>query len=167
MGPLIPIGLGAAALWVFYRKRHGLPVLPHLGQVPHIAVLTPAGPALVPATTNVIPVQNLSPVQALSLAQAAAQTQVDPGIHAPRYIRPSSVNDLMGSAGQGALGDMRITIDHQAVGQALAERPMLPAYQHPQHLAFDVYGHQTAPRSLRVDEFGILRSSLSRPFGVR
>jgi hypothetical protein len=148
----VPIALGAAALWVFYRKRLGLPILPHLGPVPHIPVLTPAGPALVPATTQVIPVSSLSPTAALRLAQAASQTAIDPGIHAPRYITGSGY----GAASQGALG--------QFVGQTTHERSMLP---HHDALAFDILSYDSMPRGQHIDEFGILRSSLSRPFGVR
>jgi hypothetical protein len=150
----VPIALGAAALWVFYRKRLGLPILPHLGPVPHIPVLTPAGPALVPATTQVIPVSSLSPTAALSLAQAASQTAIDPGIHAPRYITGSGY----GAASQGALG--------QFVGQTTTEHPILSHHNNPA-LAFDILSHDSMPRGQHIDEFGILRSSLSRPFGVR
>lgn len=98
---LVPIAIGAAALWVYYRRVHGLPILPSFGPVPHIAVLTPAGPVLIPASTNVIPVQAVSQAAAMSLAQAAANTQVSDGIHASRYLRPAPGP---GSAAQGALG---------------------------------------------------------------
>ncbi len=121
---VVPIALGAAALWIYFRRSRGLPILPHFGHVPHVEVLTPGGPALVPATTQVIPVTALSPQGALSLAQAAAQAQVgDPGIHAPRYL----LGGGLGSAAQGALGSFDV-LDYVSAPRGL-ERDELGIYR--------------------------------------
>ncbi len=114
---VVPIALGAAALWIYFRRSRGLPILPHFGHVPHVEVLTPGGPALVPATTQVIPVTALSPQGALSLAQAAAQAQVgDPGI-----------GGGLGSAAQGALGSFDV-LDYVSAPRGL-ERDELGIYR--------------------------------------
>jgi hypothetical protein len=134
--PLWAIALMGSAAWVWWRKRQGLPILP--GKVPHVVVLTPSGPALVPATTQATPldpnhpagvalVQAAAASSALSLAQAYS-------IHVPRSL---PMGGGMG-ADQGVMG------------------------------AFDPFDpYTTAPSSLRVDEFGMLRSTISRPFYAR
>lgn len=98
---IVPIAIGAAALWVYYRRSHGLPILP-FGEVPHIIVLTPAGPAAIPASTKAIPVASVSPEVAMTLAQATAATQINAGVRAPR-LNPSFPTNNPGGF-QGALG---------------------------------------------------------------
>lgn len=99
---IVPIAIGAAALWVYYRRSHGLPISP-FGEVPHIIVLTPAGPAAIPASTKVVPVESVSPQVAMTLAQATAATQISDGIHAPR-TRRSDPTPYNPGAAQGAAG---------------------------------------------------------------
>lgn len=96
---IVPVAIGALALWVYYRKTHGLPVLP-FGPVPHIVVLTPAGPAAIPASTKVVPVSSVSPEVAMTLAQASVATSIS--IHAPKFARPAPSNNP--GAFQGTFG---------------------------------------------------------------
>ena len=146
MVPIWAIAVGGAAAWTWWRKRNGLPVLPHLGAVPHVAVITSNGPALVPATVDVVPISvdhpSVAPLmQAASVSMARGYQQViAEGVHAPRYLapNPNTLGGMGGGVQQGVLG------------------------------AFDPFDpYTTAPSSLHVDAYGVLRSSFTRPFYAR
>lgn len=129
---------------MWWRKRQGLPILPGKVSVSHILVSTTNGPALVPGDTEAIPI---------TLAQATTIMATAPSFRTAVTVKRDQLGEPLPDQGPQPLMKAMTTVMAQRVAGAFDP--------------FDPY--TTAPTSLRVDEYGVLRSSgvSSRPFGSR